>query len=157
MGTPEQFQWTKGPEIERQLRESRITSIVFPPKERVLFTTDWGLRRLTAVVALPEIYAGSEIEVIEIPWDVPAAHSNTVAEECNRMEALKQLALSRYFRDYLGYDFSSYSGVGLHFLPFQRGTSLRDLVIGAGPLSESHPLFRYWAREILTGLRDYLY
>merc|ERR1719197_324888 len=73
------------------------------------------------------------------------------------MEALKQLALSDHFRDYLGFDFSSYSGVGLHFLAQEHGICLRDLVIMAGPLSEGHALFKYWSREILTGMRDYLY
>lgn len=92
-----------------------------------------------------------------MPWDVPEEHVARAINESNRMEALKQLALSKYFRDYLGFDFSSYSGVGLHFLQYESEVNLRDLVAASGPLAESHALFCYWAREILSGMRDYLY
>lgn len=160
--TPEQFQWTCGPEIERQLRDIRVTSVAFPAREHVLGQTEWGLRRLLGVVSgterVPNKYTDKRIEVLEIPWNVPVEYAESVANECDRMEALKHLAMSKYFRDYLGFDFSSYSGVGLHYLAYEEGgVSLRELIATSGPLAEGHALFRYWAREILSGLRDYLY
>jgi hypothetical protein len=154
--TPEDFQWSHGPEIERRLREIRVPSVGFPPRERVLSQMQWGLRRLLGF-GKDVVGRETEVEVLEIPWDLPEDAARLATYESNRMEALRQLALSKYFVDYLGFDFSSYSGVGLHFLSYKHGIRLRDMVAAAGPVSERQSLFRYWAREILTGMRDYLY
>mmetsp|Transcript_124907 Transcript_124907/g.400090 ORF Transcript_124907/g.400090 Transcript_124907/m.400090 type:complete len:781 (+) Transcript_124907:123-2465(+) len=150
--TPEEFQWTRGPEIERRLRELRVPAVAFPPGAPALERTLWGLRRVAATA----VNTGEEVEVLEVPWDVPPDCADYVVLITNRLEALKQLALSSYFPDYLGCDLSSYAGVGLHFLRRKQGVSLRHLVAIAGPLPEQHPLLRYWARELLLGLRDYL-
>uniref|UniRef100_A0A7S4PW88 Uncharacterized protein n=1 Tax=Alexandrium monilatum TaxID=311494 RepID=A0A7S4PW88_9DINO len=149
----QEFQWTRGPEIERRLQEIRVPAVAFPRGERVLERTPWGMRRLVGAA----VKTGEEVEVLEVPWDVPLGHAHLAEEVSNHVEALKQLALSPYFLDYLGCDFSSHSGVGLHFVPFKRGVCLRRLVRDVGPMHEINPLFQYWAREILLGLRDYLY
>jgi len=153
--TPEDFQWSHGPEIERRLREIRVPSVGFPPRERVLSQT----RCLRRLLGFGKDSAGreTEVEVLEIPWDLSIEDAQEAVYESNRMEALRQLALSKYFVDYLGFDFSSYSGVGLHFLSHKHGICLRDMIAVAGPLSERQSLFKYWAREILIGMRDYLY
>eukprot|EP00747_Dinoflagellata_sp_TGD_P063672 gnl/TRDRNA2_/TRDRNA2_153561_c0_seq1.p1 gnl/TRDRNA2_/TRDRNA2_153561_c0~~gnl/TRDRNA2_/TRDRNA2_153561_c0_seq1.p1 ORF type:complete len:445 (-),score=82.70 gnl/TRDRNA2_/TRDRNA2_153561_c0_seq1:27-1361(-) len=152
--TPEEFQWERGPEIERRLREIRVQAVVFPPRDRIIEHAAWGMRRLIAV----DVHSGEEVEVLEIPWAMEPDHTHKAVELCNRIEALKQLALSQYFRDYLGYDFSSYAGVGLHFMPsLKRGFCLRELVAVSGPILPSNPLFKFWSREILLALRDYLY
>lgn len=151
--TPEEFQWTRGPEIERRLREIRVPAVAFPPGAPALERTLWGLRRVAATA----VTTGEEVEVLEVPWDVPPDCADYVALLTNRLEALQQLALSPYFPDYLGCDFSSYAGVGLHFLRRKQGVSLRQLLAVLGPLPERHPLFLFWAREILMGLREYLH
>eukprot|EP00927_Polykrikos_kofoidii_P078703 TRINITY_DN75517_c0_g1_i1.p1 TRINITY_DN75517_c0_g1~~TRINITY_DN75517_c0_g1_i1.p1 ORF type:complete len:696 (+),score=111.54 TRINITY_DN75517_c0_g1_i1:105-2192(+) len=153
--TPQDFQWSRGPEIERRLRDLRVRSVILPPprEQRVLMNSDWGMRRLLGTNAS----SGAEVLVLEMPWEIPPQHTAKATDVYNRLEALKQLTLSHYFVDYLGCDVSSYSGVGLHFLSRRQGVSLRQLVALAGPLTESHLLFRYWARELLLAMRDYLY
>lgn len=151
--TPEEYQWVRGPQIEKRLLEVRVANVIFPRRERLLLRTDWGMRRLIATAPI----SGDEVEVIELPWDLPHSDDPLANSVSDCMEGLKQLALSRYFLDYRGFDFTSYSGVGLHFISHWRGVSLRKMVKISGPLSDSHPLFVYWAREILLGLRDYLH
>eukprot|EP00928_Gymnodinium_smaydae_P045580 TRINITY_DN30369_c0_g2_i1.p1 TRINITY_DN30369_c0_g2~~TRINITY_DN30369_c0_g2_i1.p1 ORF type:complete len:675 (+),score=94.62 TRINITY_DN30369_c0_g2_i1:107-2131(+) len=154
--TPEEFQWARGPEIERRLREIRVPAVSLR-EQNVLGRTSWGMRRLLGHT----VQDHKEILVLEVPWDLQVQDNREAAlgltDFCNHIDALKQLTLSRYFLDYLGSDFSSYTGLGLHFLPLKHGYCLRDVIATAGPLHEKHILFRYWAREILLALRDYLY
>mmetsp|Transcript_107646 Transcript_107646/g.206995 ORF Transcript_107646/g.206995 Transcript_107646/m.206995 type:complete len:644 (+) Transcript_107646:36-1967(+) len=151
--TPEEYQWARGPRIERELLKMRVASVVFPRRERLLEYTDWGMRRLIATAAI----SGEEVEVVEMPWDIEFKDVPLARKVSDRMEALKQLTLSPYFRDYRGFDFTSHFGKGMHFLTLHRGVNLRQLIKISGPISYSHPLFIHWAREILLGLRDYLH
>jgi len=103
------------------------------------------------------VETGEKVQVVEFPWEVSMEYEEKATLLSYRVEALKQLALSRYYLTYLGNDFASYSGVGLHFLQMEDGVSLRELIFHSGTLDENKPLFRYWAREILLAMRDYLY
>eukprot|EP00746_Dinoflagellata_sp_MGD_P162813 gnl/MRDRNA2_/MRDRNA2_90539_c0_seq1.p1 gnl/MRDRNA2_/MRDRNA2_90539_c0~~gnl/MRDRNA2_/MRDRNA2_90539_c0_seq1.p1 ORF type:complete len:585 (+),score=110.44 gnl/MRDRNA2_/MRDRNA2_90539_c0_seq1:82-1836(+) len=149
---PEEFQMTMGPEIEKRLREFRIRAYPVSP-EKILEQTEWGYRCLIGT----SVESGEEVQVLEFPWEVAMEYENQATLLSYRVEALKQLALSRYFLKYLGNDFASYTGVGLHFLQMEEGISLRDFIFHSGPLDENQALFRHWAKEILLGMRDYLY
>lgn len=149
---PEEFQMTMGPEIEKRLREVKIRAYPVSP-DKVLEQTKWGYRCLLGTA----VDSGEEVQVLEFPWEVPMEYEKQATLLSYRVEALKQLALSRYFLTYLGSDFASYSGVGLHFLQMEEGISLREFIYHSGTLDENQSLFRHWAKEILLGMRDYLY
>ena len=73
------------------------------------------------------------------------------------MHVNEQLIQSRYYPDVLGIDDLSSASYSLLLYDYHKGKSIAELLkANSLRLTESNPLFKYWAREILFALADFV-
>lgn len=93
-------------------------------------------------------------------WKIPNSFfkRGTLSEFYYKCEALRELTLSRYFQKFTGYDDYSFDDYQIYFFEYIEGVNIIKLLKERNlELTESSILFKYLAKEILSGFRDLLY
>jgi hypothetical protein len=134
--------------IERQWFDRRVRHVQYRNRAiKVLRTADNGVTRQVGYCADKD----TPLEVLRVPQTL--YDFEYLSELYDSLDALKQLTLSKYFPDYLGFDDVSEGGFCLYFFELHRGKSLRRL-LSERDVKPGWKLVNYWIKELLSAFTD---
>lgn len=147
--TAHAFQEEEQVNIERQWFERRVRHVQYRNRAiKVLRQYNHGGAKVVGFCADKD----TPLEVLKVPQTL--YDFGFLSELYDTLDALKQLTLSKYFPDYLGFDDASEQGYCLYFFELHRGRNLRKHLAEARP---GEKLLNYWIREILNAFTDLLH
>mmetsp|Transcript_20127 Transcript_20127/g.37425 ORF Transcript_20127/g.37425 Transcript_20127/m.37425 type:complete len:329 (-) Transcript_20127:1657-2643(-) len=149
--TAHDFQEEEQVNIERQWFERRVRHVQYRNRAiKVLKELENGVIKQIGFCADKD----TPLEVLKVPQTLYDFEFLTALYDT--LDALKQLTLSKYYADYLGFDDVGEVGYCLYFFELYRGRSIRKLLIER-PKKPGPNLLNFWIREMLNAMADLLH
>ncbi|CAG9318361.1 unnamed protein product [Blepharisma stoltei] len=145
------FQEEESANIEKLWHKERVRSVQYRNRPiKVLQEYPDGTIRQQGFCAKRDI----PVEVLVVPRLL--LDCEVLTKLFNKISAHKQLFLSKYFHNYLGFDDISSDTSNLYFFETLKGITVRKILNGR-TIEQLPTLIKYWAKELLNAFTDLLH